>query len=75
MTEALSDIDDYPSISSEIGMFIGSSLLLALANPKRVRSAGIESLLESKEMKKVFMSEQERLLMETAIAYYRDFSL
>jgi hypothetical protein len=27
------------------------------------------------EVKKVFMTEQERFLMETAIAYYRDFEL
>jgi hypothetical protein len=52
-----------------------ASLLEALANPKQVRSTGIENLLESKEIKKVFMAEQERLLMETAIAYYRDFEL
>jgi len=52
-----------------------ASLLAALANSKQVRSTGIENLLQSKEIKKVFMTEQERLLMETAIAYYRDFEL
>jgi nucleoside diphosphate kinase len=48
-------------------------VLAALADPKRVRSAGVTALLDSKVMKEVFMSEQERLLIETAIAYYRDF--
>jgi nucleoside diphosphate kinase len=50
-----------------------ASVLAALADPKRVRSTGIEALMGSKVMKEVFMSEQERLLIETAIAYYRDF--
>jgi hypothetical protein len=48
-------------------------LLAALADPKRVRSTGITGLMESRVMTEVFMSEQERLLIETAIAYYRDF--
>ena len=48
-------------------------LLAALADPKRVRSTGITALMESRVMTEVFMSEQERLLIETAIAYYRDF--
>jgi nucleoside diphosphate kinase len=48
-------------------------VLVALVDPKRVRSAGVTALFDSRVTKEVFMSEQERLLIETAIAYYRDF--
>jgi hypothetical protein len=37
------------------------------------RSLSKYCYIQAKDTKKVFMTEQERLLMETAIAYYRDF--
>lgn len=50
-----------------------ASALLELSDPKRFRSTGITELMKSDVMETVYMSEQERLLFETAIAYYRDF--
>jgi hypothetical protein len=50
-----------------------AAVLHALTDPVCVRSTGIEALMRLTIMSQVFMSEQERLLVETAIAYYRDF--
>lgn len=50
------------------------AILHALIDPARVRSTGIEILMKSPIMSQVILSEQERLLFETAIAYYREFS-
>jgi hypothetical protein len=50
------------------------TILHALIDPARIRSTGIEILMKSPIMSQVILSEQERLLFETAIAYYRDFS-
>ena len=50
------------------------AILHALIDPARVRSNGIEILMKSPIMSQVILSEQEGLLFETAIAYYRDFS-
>jgi hypothetical protein len=74
-TQCIRDEQKYFTDSPGLALDELASLLSALANPKQVRSTGIENLLQSKEIKKVFMTEQERLLMETAIAYYRDFEL